>query len=96
MEIGGGLSNLLLTNTGINATMATVNKHSTLIGVNNSNLSDEDKRSKAAPACTCIKEGGATPTNVPQKKAPIGTPKWGEPRFTVQLGGKGDILNTIM
>lgn len=75
MEIGGGLSNLLLINTGIKATMATANRHRTLMGVNNSSLSDEDRRSRAAPACTCIKEGGATPTNVPQKKTPIGTPK---------------------
>lgn len=96
MVIGGGLLNFLLTNTGIKATIATANKHRTLIGVNSSSLSEEDKRSSAAPAWICMNEGAATPTNVPQKKLPNGTPKCGEPRLTVQLGGKGDILKTIM
>lgn len=68
-------SNLLRTNTGIKATMATAIKHSTFIGVKSSSLSEDDNRSRAAPACTCMNDGGATPTSVPQKKAPNGTPK---------------------
>lgn len=41
--------------------MATANRQAAFVKVSNSNLSDEESLSKAAPACTCIKEGGATP-----------------------------------
>lgn len=83
-------------NTGIRATTHTANKQDTFVIVSSSNLSEEESLSKAAPAWTWIKEGATTPKKVPQKNAPMDTFKWGEPRLTTQLGGKGDILKTIM
>lgn len=62
--------NLFLRKTGIRATMATANKQVAFVRVNNSSLSDEDNLSNAAPACTCIKEGGATPTLKCEKGLP--------------------------
>jgi len=50
-----------LTATGINATTATAMRQIILSGVKIWSSSEDDNRSSAAPACTWIKDGPATP-----------------------------------
>ena len=54
------------------------------------------KCSIVKPACTWIKEGAATPKNVPIKNIFKGTPTCGAAILANQLGGSGDKRSTII